>query len=191
MKGLLLKEYSMRSFYYLVAELTWFLIEYFDVIHAENFSAWDSIISIELAYAQFVIWMFSVFDYRNKSAEYFLCLPYSKSQIVLSKFAIANVFPCLILFLDLIFLRDNISFLTIFICVSTIVLMPLYFSLGAKKGFGWILTIMVFGTVFLTAPAFLGVFMLNISVFVGFAIFAMLSFSSFILSVHLYKKRDI
>lgn len=138
------------------------------------------------------------FESNNKHGQYFICLPYSRTQLVLAKYIIAFLMPCCLVLLDFIFFGRQISFFSVIVTVPLLVSMPVYYCLrGGKKGLSnsqavsLVSTLLLVGTEHVFREKLSSAYILNQGAPILLVALALLWICSLLLSVHLYKKRDI
>lgn len=138
------------------------------------------------------------FESNNKHGQCFICLPYSRTQLVLAKYIIAFLMPCCLVLLDFIFFGRQISFFSVIVTVPLLVSMPVYYCLrGGKKGLSnsqavsLVSTLLLVGTEYVFREKLSDAYILNQGSLLFLVALALLWFGSLMLSAHFYKRCDI
>lgn len=194
MKGLLIKEINMYdNKFWLFFEIFLTVISYLGVLAGSD----NKVLTFRALFINLIALVNLSSETENKHDKYFGCMPYDRFQFVLAKYIIVFSVPCILLIMDFCFLGSQVSFYALVISLPLTISLPLYYWHGGKKGASNSIGFVILSTAFLMVVKYLfgeyteASFIFNEGVAILFVILALLCICSFLLSVHLFKKRDI
>ncbi len=198
MKGLLIREiknYMPMGKFVTIMYVLIYIFDYMSVLAGSD----SAFVTFGVALISFYMSTFAfAFESNNKHGQCFICLPYSRTQLVLAKYICAFSVPFFLVLLDFVFFGMQISFFSVIVTVPLLLSMPVYYCLrGGKKGLSnsqavsLVSTLLLAGAEYIFREKLSDAYILNQGSLFFLVALALLWFGSLMLSAYFYKRCDI